>query len=124
MLSSVDRSTQLEEDLRLYERLSRELPQHRELIERCVVDRRCQLAVEESRLPYEVPLLVVEQEDDMPLYFNGRHVRRLPPHRRRRRIGRPRSARRCASFAACRSQATTTTRGLSRNRPAALGPIS
>jgi hypothetical protein len=79
MFSSVDRSTQLEEDLRLYERLYRELPQHRELIERCVVDRRCQLAVEESRLSYEVPLLVVEQEDDMPLYFNGRHVRRLPP---------------------------------------------
>jgi hypothetical protein len=72
MFAALDRSSQLEEDLRLYERLSRELPDHRELIERCIVDRRCQLAVEESRLPYDAPMIVVDPEGDMPIYFNGR----------------------------------------------------
>src|SRR5439155_11358436 len=51
MFSSRDRSDQIEEDLRVYEHLLGVMPaEHRALIERCIVDRRCQLAVEEGRL--------------------------------------------------------------------------
>jgi Glycosyl transferase family 2 len=81
MFAALDRSSQLEEDLRLYERLAGELPEHRELIERCIVDRRCQLAVEEGRLPYDAPIVVVDPHGDMPIYFNGRHARYFPAPR-------------------------------------------
>jgi glycosyltransferase involved in cell wall biosynthesis len=70
--SSQDRSSQLEEDLRVYERLLDELPQRRALIERCMAHRRCQLAVEESGVPVEAPVLLAEEVGDMQPYFNGR----------------------------------------------------
>jgi glycosyltransferase involved in cell wall biosynthesis len=78
LFSSHDRSTQLEEDLRVYERLSRELPEQRELIERCALDRRCQLAVEERGLGFRSPVVVVGPSADLPLYFNGRHASHFP----------------------------------------------
>jgi hypothetical protein len=76
--SGLDRSAQLEEDLRFFGRLGAELPACEELIERCVANRRCQLAVESARLPYESPLLVVGPDDGVPLYFNGRGSARFP----------------------------------------------
>jgi glycosyltransferase involved in cell wall biosynthesis len=79
--SSRDRSSQLEEDLRVYERLLGELPEKRELIERCMVHRRCQLAVEECGVPIAAPVLLVEGAGDMQPYFNGRPAAVLSPAR-------------------------------------------
>lgn len=73
--SSRDRSSQLEEDLRLYERLLDALPAHRELIERCITGRACELAVEECGVPFDAPVVVVGEFDDLPMLFNGRTVR-------------------------------------------------
>jgi glycosyltransferase involved in cell wall biosynthesis len=72
--SSRDRAAQLEEDLKVYERLARELPERRQLIERCVENRRCQLAVELSGVPAAVPVALVDPAGDMPVYFNGREA--------------------------------------------------
>ena len=77
--SSQDRSTQLEEDLRVYQHLLDELPDHRELIERCIAERGCELAVEESAIPYDAPVVVVGEMGDMPLLFNGRTTRCVSP---------------------------------------------
>jgi glycosyltransferase involved in cell wall biosynthesis len=77
--SSRDRTAQLEEDLRVYERLSRELPEQRELIERCVENRHCQLAVEASGVPAQTPVALVEPVEDMPAYFNGRDAALVRP---------------------------------------------
>jgi glycosyltransferase involved in cell wall biosynthesis len=71
--SARDRSSQIEEDIRVYERLVDELPEHRELIERCVEHRHCQLAVEACAVPFDVPVLLVESTGDLQPYFNGRH---------------------------------------------------
>jgi glycosyltransferase involved in cell wall biosynthesis len=76
--NGLDRSAQLEEDLTFYRRLASELPAHEELIERCIANRHCQMAVEEARLPYDAPLLVIDPGGDLPLYFNGRWARRFP----------------------------------------------
>jgi hypothetical protein len=78
IFNGLDRTAQLEEDLRFYSRLAAELPAHEALIEECVANRHCQLAVEAARLPYDAPLLVVEPWDDLPLYFNGRLAHRFP----------------------------------------------
>jgi glycosyltransferase involved in cell wall biosynthesis len=77
--SSRDRSSQIEEDLRVYERLATELPEHRELIERCVEHRHCQLAVEACAVPFEMPVALADPIGDMPPYFNGRHAAVLHP---------------------------------------------
>lgn len=77
--SSRDRTAQLEEDLRVYERLSSELPEQRELIERCVENRHCQLAVETSGVPAETPVALVASREDMPVYFNGREAAGVRP---------------------------------------------
>jgi glycosyltransferase involved in cell wall biosynthesis len=77
--SARDREAQLEEDLRVYDRLAGELPERRELIDRCVENRRCQLAVEECGLPADVPVALVETTGDMPIYFNGRSAVSLVP---------------------------------------------
>jgi glycosyltransferase involved in cell wall biosynthesis len=71
--SARDRSSQIEEDLRVYERLLEELPERRELIERCIEHRHCQLAVETSAVPFDTPVLLLESIGDMQPYFNGRH---------------------------------------------------
>jgi glycosyltransferase involved in cell wall biosynthesis len=77
--SSRDRAAQLEEDLKVYERLARELPGRRDLIERCVENRHCQLAAESSGIPAAVPVALVGPAGDMPVYFNGRAAAPLPP---------------------------------------------
>jgi glycosyltransferase involved in cell wall biosynthesis len=71
--SARDRSTQIEEDLRVYSRLLDELSDRRELIERCIEHRHCQLAVEASAIPFDTPVLLLEASGDMQPYFNGRH---------------------------------------------------
>ncbi len=68
------RETQLEEDLRVYERLARELPDRRELIERCAENRRCQIAVEAAGVPTEMPVALLDPVGDLPVYFNGREA--------------------------------------------------
>jgi glycosyltransferase involved in cell wall biosynthesis len=70
--SSRDRDFQLEQDLEVYERLLRELPERGALIERCVEHRQCQLAVEDAAVPVRRPVVLVDPVGDMPAYFNGR----------------------------------------------------
>ena len=82
--SARDRIDQLEQDLSVYARLASELPERRELIERCVENRHCQLAVEASGVPAETPVALAEPRPDMPIYFNGRAAVGLP-------LGRPAS---------------------------------
>jgi glycosyltransferase involved in cell wall biosynthesis len=76
--SARDRTTQLEEDLRVYERLSREMPDKVELIRQCVENRHCQLAVEEAGLPL-TPVIQVDPEGLGMPYFNGRGARGISP---------------------------------------------
>ena len=75
LFSSQDRSSQLEEDLRVYERLRETLPEQRNLIERCITQRSCELAVEECGVPFDTPVIVVDDLRDLPLLFNGRTMR-------------------------------------------------
>jgi glycosyltransferase involved in cell wall biosynthesis len=77
--SARDRTTQIEDDLAVYERLLAELPEWRELIERCVENRHCQLAVEAARVPAEMPVALLHAGDAMPAYFNGRPACSLAP---------------------------------------------
>jgi len=77
--SSRDRAAQLAEDLKVYERLASELPERRALIERCVENRRCQLAVEECGVPAATPVALLDPAGEMPVYFNGRAAAALQP---------------------------------------------
>jgi glycosyltransferase involved in cell wall biosynthesis len=70
--SARDRSAQIEDDLAVYELLSRELPERRELIEMCVENRHCQLAVEAARVPAQTPVALLDAGGAMAAYFNGR----------------------------------------------------
>jgi glycosyltransferase involved in cell wall biosynthesis len=70
--SARDRSAQLEQDLRVYERLAREMPEQLPLIESCIENRRCQLAVEEIGAPSEAGIALFDPDGEMPVYFNGR----------------------------------------------------
>jgi glycosyltransferase involved in cell wall biosynthesis len=72
--SSRDRAAQLEQDLKVYERLAREMPERRALIERCVENRHCQLAVERSGVPAAMPVALLDPGGEMPVYFNGREA--------------------------------------------------
>lgn len=79
--SARSRLDQLREDLAVYERLRRELPDRRELIDRCAENRHCQLAVEEAGIAATTPVCLVEQEDGeqaTEAYFNGRPVVSVP----------------------------------------------
>ena len=77
--SSRDRSSQLEEDIAMYRRLLKHLPEHRSLIEHCLSYRASELAVEECRLPYNASIVVIGERGEPPLQFNGRTVRYLEP---------------------------------------------
>jgi glycosyltransferase involved in cell wall biosynthesis len=72
--SARDRAAQLHEDLKVYERLLQELPQRRALIELCVENRHCQLAVEAARVPVDTPVALLDSGASMPAYFNGRRT--------------------------------------------------
>lgn len=78
MFSALDRTSQLEEDLRFYKRLLAELPAEAELIERCMQYRRCQLAIERLGVPFEACVILVDPRRELRPYFNGRHTRNLP----------------------------------------------
>jgi len=78
MFSGMDRVAQLELDLPLYEQLLPELPDQRELIERCIAFRRCQLAVEQLAVPFDACVVLIDPRRELKPYFNGRHVRTLP----------------------------------------------
>jgi len=78
MFSALDRTSQLEEDLRFYKRLLAELPDQAELIERCMQYRRCQLAIERLGVPFEACVILVDPRRELRPYFNGRHTRNLP----------------------------------------------
>jgi glycosyltransferase involved in cell wall biosynthesis len=75
--SARDRTSQLEEDLLVYERLLDELPERGPLLERCVENRHCQIVVEETGVPGEAVVALGDAGADMPVYFNGRHAARL-----------------------------------------------
>jgi glycosyltransferase involved in cell wall biosynthesis len=80
--SARSRLDQLREDLAVYDRLGQELPDRRELIERCAENRRCQLAVEEAGVAATTPVCLVEPEQGgeqaTEPYFNGRPVVSVP----------------------------------------------
>jgi glycosyltransferase involved in cell wall biosynthesis len=77
--SAQDRTSQLEEDLKVYGRLAGELPQRRQLIESCVENRHCQLAVEAAGVPAKTPVALLEPSGEVPVYFNGREAAPLSP---------------------------------------------
>lgn len=78
MFSALDRISQVEEDFPFYERLVEELPEQRELIERCVAYRHSQLAIERLGVPFDACVVLIDPRREMKPYFNGRHVRSLP----------------------------------------------
>jgi glycosyltransferase involved in cell wall biosynthesis len=78
MFSALDRTSQIEEDLRFYERLLPEFPQQADLIERCMEYRHCQLAIERLGVPYDACVVLVDPRRELRPYFNGRHARNLP----------------------------------------------
>jgi Glycosyl transferase family 2 len=78
MFSGLDRVSQLEEDLRFYERLLAELPAQHDLIKRCMQYRRCQLAVERLGVPFDACMVLVDSRRELRPYFNGRHARNIP----------------------------------------------
>jgi hypothetical protein len=78
MFSALDRVTQLEEDVRFYERLLSELPDERGLIERCLANRHAQLAVERLGISFDSCVVLVDPSRQFRPYFNGRHARSLP----------------------------------------------
>jgi glycosyltransferase involved in cell wall biosynthesis len=78
MFSALDRVTQLEEDNRFYTKLLPELPEKRELIERCLALRNAQLAIERLGVPFEACVVLVDPRHEFRPYFNGRHARNLP----------------------------------------------
>ncbi|HKT83743.1 MAG TPA: glycosyltransferase [Solirubrobacterales bacterium] len=78
MFSALDRVSQLEEDVRFYERLLPELPEEEELIERCLAYRQVQLAIERLGVPFGACVVLVDPRREFRPYFNGRHARNLP----------------------------------------------
>jgi hypothetical protein len=78
MFSALDRVSQLEEDTRFYSRLLDQLPEQRELIERCLGFRQAQLAIERLGVPFEACVVLADPRREFRSYFNGRHARSLP----------------------------------------------
>lgn len=78
MFSALDRVSQLEEETRFYERLLGELPRQRGLIERCMVNRDAQLAIERLGVSYDSCVVLLDPGHELRPYFNGRHARSLP----------------------------------------------
>jgi glycosyltransferase involved in cell wall biosynthesis len=78
MFSALDRISQLEEDFPFYEQLLGELPEQRELIDRCVAYRHSQIAIERLGVPFDACVVMIDPRREMKPYFNGRHARSLP----------------------------------------------
>jgi hypothetical protein len=78
IFSGRDRVSQLEEDLKFYEKLAPELSEQGDLIERCVAIRHAQLAIERLGVPFDACVVLVDPRREHRPYFNGRHARSLP----------------------------------------------
>jgi glycosyltransferase involved in cell wall biosynthesis len=78
MFSSLDRVTQLEEDANFYARLLPQLPDQRDLIERCLAHRKVQLAIERLGVTFDSCVILADPRREFRPYFNGRHARALP----------------------------------------------
>jgi glycosyltransferase involved in cell wall biosynthesis len=78
MFSSLDRVSQLEEDLRFYRKLLPEMPEKRQLIERCLAYRGAQIAIERLGVPLDACIVLIDPRRELRPYFNGRHARNLP----------------------------------------------
>lgn len=78
MFSGLDRVSQLEGDLDFYRRLGPEMPDQRDLIERCIAFRHAQLAIERLGVPFDACIVLVDPRRELRPYFNGRHARNLP----------------------------------------------
>lgn len=78
MFSGLDRVSQLEADLSFYERLISEMPAERRTIERCLINRHAQLAIERLGVAYDACVVLVDPSREQSPYFNGRHARHLP----------------------------------------------
>jgi Glycosyl transferase family 2 len=78
MFSGLDRVSQLEEDLTVYEQLASEIPDQADLIERCVGFRHAQLAIERLGVSFDSCVVLVDPRREMRPYFNGRHARNVP----------------------------------------------
>jgi glycosyltransferase involved in cell wall biosynthesis len=78
MFSALDRISQVEEDFPFYERLVGDLPEQRELIDRCVAYRHSQIAIERLGVPFDACVVLIDPRREMKPYYNGRHVRSLP----------------------------------------------
>ncbi len=77
-----NRCEQLVEELKVYDRLRMELPDHEYRIKRWICDRHCQLAVEELGVPYDSSVVMLGTHPrPIPAYFNGRdaHFLQLSP---------------------------------------------
>jgi glycosyltransferase involved in cell wall biosynthesis len=78
MFSALDRVSQLEEDAYFYARLLPQLPDQRELIERCLAHRKAQLAIERLGVTFDSCVVLADPRREFRPYFNGRHARALP----------------------------------------------
>lgn len=78
MFSALDRVSQLEEDDYFYARLLPQLPDQRDLIERCLAHRRAQLAIERLGVTFDSCVVLADPRREFRPYFNGRHARALP----------------------------------------------
>jgi glycosyltransferase involved in cell wall biosynthesis len=78
MFSALDRISQLEEDAYFYARLLPQLPDQRDLIERCLAHRKVQLAIERLGVTFDSCVILADPRREFRPYFNGRHARALP----------------------------------------------
>lgn len=78
MFSALDRVSQLEEDDYFYARLLPQLPDQRDLIERCLAHRKAQLAIERLGVTFDSCVVLADPRREFRPYFNGRHARTLP----------------------------------------------
>jgi hypothetical protein len=78
MFSSLDRISQIEEDLRFYGQLLPEMPGQAGQIERCMRYRAAQGAIERLGVPFSACVVLVDPQRGLKPYFNGRHARNLP----------------------------------------------
>jgi hypothetical protein len=78
MFNAMDRVAQLQEDIRVYEKLRPEMPAHGELIDRCIAFRHAQLAIERLGVPFDACVVLADPRREFKPYFNGRHARNVP----------------------------------------------
>jgi glycosyltransferase involved in cell wall biosynthesis len=76
--AGLSRAEQLEEDLRFYELVGPVVDErYRPEVERAIRSRRCQMAVEQARVPFAGAVGVLASAEEAPTYLNGRQVWQL-----------------------------------------------